>query len=283
MPGRLVHHPLVYALLCFSGFIALVLWRAEQPATTLPDPTHDRVVIAAPVLIALYGGDRFLAADLETIRLSATGISTNGQIDAHYLIRAHKVVSRLNPCQENNYYFANALLSWGGAVEEGGVILQRATECRFWDELPPFLYGFNQYFFNRNISEAQQALEIAAQRSNDNAAGYRKLAVMIEAEQLDDARMARKFLVQERDQAEDPKLRAMLDKRVTRVEGLITLRDAQRTYEEQTGKTLQDPGALIEAGILDAFPRDPLNWGYEFKEGRFILKEIKVGGVQRPE
>jgi hypothetical protein len=238
------------------------------------------VVIAAPVLTLLYAGDRFLAADLETIRLSATGISITGRIDVNYLIRAHKVASQLNPCQENNYYFANALLSWSGAVDEGGQILQRATECRFWDELPPFLYGFNQYFFNKNISEAQQALEIAAQRTERNAAGYRRLAIMIEAEQIDDARMAKNFLIQERDKAEDPKLKTMLDKRIERVEGLITLRDAQHTYEERTGKTLRQAEDLINTGILDEFPKDPMNWGYEFKNGRFELKQVKVAGVE---
>lgn len=280
MPGRLFKQSLIYALLCFCGFVVLVSWRAGQPATSPPPAPHDRVVITAPVLIPLFAGDRFLAANLETIRLSATGISITGRTDAHYLIRAHKVVSRLNPCQENNYYFANALLTWGGAVEEGGMILQRATDCRFWDELPPFLYGFNQYFFNQNIPEAQQALEIAAQRADNNAAGYRKLAVMIEAEQFDDARMARNFLIQERDQAEDPKLRAMLDKRIERVEGLITLRDAQQTYEARTGNTLQQPGDLIKTDILDKFPTDPMRWGYEFKNGRFELKQVKVGGVE---
>lgn len=282
MPGRLLQHPLVYALLCFSGFIALMLWRAEQPATAMPAPSHDRVVIAAPVLVALYGGDRFLAADLEALRLAATG-RDDGESDTFYLLRAHKVVAELNPCHEDNYYLANALLTWGGAVEAGGGILERATRCRQWDEVPPFLYGFNQYFFNRDIETAQQALEVAATRAGRNAPGIRKLAVMIEAEQIEDEEIALDFLRRERDRAADPKLKAMLDKRVTRVEGLKKLRDAQRTYEARTGKTLREPGALIETGILDAFPRDPLNWGYEFKEGRFILKEIKVGGVQRPE
>jgi hypothetical protein len=279
MPGRLFKHPLVYALICFSGFIALVSLRAGQPPAPPPPAPHDRVVIAPSVLTLLYAGDRFLAADLETIRLSATGMDIAGQTDDFYLIRAHNVVSQLNPCQENNYYFANALLSWGGAVEEGGVILQRATECRFWDELPPFLYGFNQYFFNKKISEAQQALEVAAQRADSNAAGYRKLAVMIEAEQLDDARMAQKFLIHERDKADDPKLQAMLDKRVQRLQGLITLRDAQGTYEARTGHALREPGELIKAGILDRFPLDPMKWGYEFKNGRFELRQLKVGGV----
>lgn len=281
MQGYL-RHPLLYALLGFGAFALLVLWRSEQPAQAAPEPTHDRVVISAPVLSALYAGDRFLAANLETIRLSATGIDS-GRADTFYLLRAHKVVADLNPCHENNYYIANALLTWGGAVEEGGDVLERATECRQWDELPPFLYGFNQFFFNRNIEKAQHWLEIAAQRADRNAAGYRKMAIMIEVEQIEDEQIALDMLKAEREQAEGAKLKGMLDKRIGRLEGLVTLRRAQRAYEQQTGNALEQPTALIETGILAQFPQDPLGIGYEFAEGRFRLKKVKVAGVEERE
>lgn len=271
--------PLVQAVTCFCGFFALVLWRSGQPLSAPTPAPHDRVVISAPALTVLYGGDRFLAADLESIRLSATGID-RGQADTHYLIRAHKVVSELNPCHENNYYLGNALLTWGGAVEEGGEILQRATGCRFWDELPPFLYGFNQFFFNKEIEKAQQYLEIAASRSERNAAGFRKLAIMIEAEQIADEKMALDFLRQEHDKAESTNLKIMLEKRVKRMEGLVLLRDAQRTYEQQTGKALQHPNELLDKGIINQFPHDPTRLGYEFDEGRFNLKKAKIAGVE---
>lgn len=275
---RFLKLPLVQALASFGVFFTLVLWRAEQPPSSHPPSPHDRVVVAAPVLTALYGGDHFLAANLETIRLSATGM-VQGHTDAYYLIRAHKVVSELNPCHENNYYLANALLSWGGAVDEGGEILQRATACRTWDELPPFLYGFNQFFFNKNIEEAQRALKIAASRSERNAAGFRKLAIMIEAEQIDDEKMALDFLKQERDMAESTTLKKMLDTRVKRLEGLVLLRDAQRTYEQKTGKPLQHPNELINTGILMQFPLDPTRLGYEFDGRRFNMKKVRIAGV----
>lgn len=276
---RSLRNPLLQAVLYFGGFALLVLWRSEQPAPGTPPPSHDRVVIASPVLTALYAGDRFLAANLETIRLSATGID-RGEADTFYLLRAHKVVADLNPCHENNYYIANALLTWGGAVDEGGDILERATACRHWDELPPFLYGFNQFFFNRNIDKAQRWLEVAASRSDRNAAGYRKLAIMIEVEQIEDEKIALEMLKKERDRAEGAKLIGMLDKRVERLEGLVTLREAQRRYEEQTGKSLTQPTTLIEVGILKQFPQDPLGIGYEFAEGEFRLKKVKVAGVK---
>ncbi|MCW9088250.1 MAG: hypothetical protein OQK54_01825 [Gammaproteobacteria bacterium] len=276
---RSLRNPLLQAVLYFGGFALLVLWRSEQPAPGTPPLSHDRVVIASPVLTALYAGDRFLAANLETIRLSATGID-RGMADTFYLLRAHKVVADLNPCHENNYYIANALLTWGGAVDEGGDILERATACRHWDELPPFLYGFNQFFFNRNIDKAQQWLEIAAQRADRNAAGYRKFAIMIEVEQIEDEKIALEMLRKERVQAEGARLKGMLDKRIERLEGLATLRDAQREYEKRSGTPLTDPAALIEAGILKAFPQDPLRIGYEFVEGDFRLKKVKVAGIE---
>jgi hypothetical protein len=205
----------------------------------------------------------------------------SGETDANYLVRAHRVVSELNPCHEDNYYLANALLSYGGAASESDEVLQRATKCRWWDELPPFFYGFNQYFFKHDIPRAQQALNIAADRADRNEAGFRKFAVMIEVEEIEDEKVALELLKQERDKARGEKLSAMLDKRVRRLEGLVQLRDAQRSYEKRTGKALQQPGELVAAGILEQLPADPMKLGYEFVDGRFMLKQIKVGGMGR--
>jgi len=49
----------------------------------------------------LHSGDRFLAADLEAIRLAATGMDERG-VDTGYLIRAQREVARLNACHEDN-------------------------------------------------------------------------------------------------------------------------------------------------------------------------------------
>lgn len=271
--------PLLSALAFFSLFFALTQWRADQPELPKPSMPLDRVVISAPVLTALYGGDRFLAAGLETMRLAATGVDF-GQTDTHYLVRAQRVVSELNPCHENNYYLANGLLTWGGATEDANEVLRRAMDCRWWDELPAFFYGFNKYFFDKNIKEAQAALRIAADRAGRNEAGYRKLAIMIEVEQIDDEKMALNLLKQERDKASGAKLIAMLDKRVKRLEGLLSLREAKRVYEERTGKALQHPEQLITTGILKTLPVDPMKLGYELKDGQFILKQVKVAGVE---
>lgn len=270
--------PLLLALLGFVLFSVASQWRAHTPAPEIP-VIEGRVVIAAPVLLVLFGGDRFLAANLETMRLAATGVDW-GQADTGYLIRAQQEVARLNPCHEDNYYLANGLLTWGGADREGSEILRRASSCRFWDELPPFFYGFNRFFFDRDVDTAATYLEEAASRATANAAGFRKFAIMLKAEQIQDERLALEFLQGEHDQAVDPKLKAMLAKRVQRLQGLVTLREAQRRFEAQTGSPLAAPEQLLEHGLLAAFPEDPLNLGYEFIDGRIVLKKLKVAGME---
>lgn len=269
--------PLVLALLGFGLFSAASQWRSQVPEQAAP-VVEGRVVIAAPVLLVLFGGDRFLAANLETMRLAATGVDF-GQADTGYLVRAQQEVAELNPCHEDNYYLANGLLTWGGADRQGTEVLRRAMHCRFWDELPAFFYGFNQAFFNKDIAEASRALELAAQRAIGNAAGFRKLAVMLQAESFADEKLALDYLIQQRDAASDPKLRGMLDKRVVRLQGLVALREAQRRFEAKNGG-LVSLDQLVASGLLPALPDDPLRLGYELRQGRIILKKMKIAGVE---
>lgn len=276
MPGHR-YWPLLLALLGFGVFSAASQWRARTPAPVAP-VIEGRVVIAAPVLLVLFGGDRFLAANLETMRLAATGVDW-GQADTGYLVRAQQVVAELNPCHEDNYYLANGLLTWGGADRQGTEVLRRAMQCRFWDELPAFFYGFNQAFFNKDIAEASRALELAAQRATGNAAGFRKMAVMLQAQTFADEKLALNYLIQQRDTASDPKLRAMLDQRVIRLQGLVALREAQRRFEAKNG-ALARLEQLVEFGLLPALPVDPLRLGYELHEGRIILKKMKIAGME---
>lgn len=275
MRGRL---SLPFALLCFALFASIAAWRAHQPVALMPKIFTGRVVIPAPLLVALHGGDRFLAADLETMRLAATGLDDRGA-DTGYLVRAQKEVARLNPCHEDNYYLANGLLTWGGAVEEGNEVLLAAVACRFWDEFPPFFYGINLSFFQHNNEEAARMLEIGAGRSTQNAAAMQKLAIMLRAEQFADERLALNYLIQQRDSASDSKLHDMLDKRVIRLQGLIALRDAQRRYEQEHGP-LTSLDQLIEQHMIESLPTDPLRLGYELRDGHVELKKLKIAGLE---
>jgi len=215
---------------------------------------------------------------LEAIRLAATGMDERG-VDTGYLIRAQREVARLNACHEDNYYLANGLLTWGGAVDEGNEILRAALQCRFWDEFPAFFYGVNLAFFQHNNDEAARVLELGASRSTHNAAAMQKLAIMLRSERFADERLALNYLTQQRDAAADPKLRDMLNKRVIRLQGLIDLRAAQQRYEAAHG-ALSELEQLVTAGLLAELPIDPLRLGYELRNGRIELKKLKIAGLE---
>jgi len=275
MRGRI---SLLLGLAAFALFAVIAAWRAQQPVLLRTQLSADRVVIPAPLLVVLHGGDRFLAADLETMRLSATGMDDRG-VDTGYLVRAQREVARLNPCHEDNYYLANGLLTWGGAVDEGNEVLRAAVECRFWDEFPPFFYGINLSFFQRDNEEAARVLEIGAQRSTHNAAAMQRLSVMLRAEQFADERLALNYLTQQRDSSVDPKLKDMLDKRVIRLQGLIDLREAQHRYEAEHGP-LSELQQLLDRDVIAELPTDPLGLGYELRSGRIELKKLKIAGLE---
>lgn len=268
----------IVTVLGFFIFLCVVLLGPAQGQKPILKERPDRVVVSAPVLILLHGGDRFLAANLEAIRLTATGIDERG-VDSGYLVRAQYEIARLNACHEDNYYLANGLLTWGGAVVEGNRVLEAAVICRTWDFVPAFFLGVNLAFFNQDKSRASEVLDIAAGRSVVNSPALRKLAIVLRAESLADERLARGYLVNQRDSAADPRLREMLNKRVVRLDGLLLLRSAQRKYESLYGP-LQRLEQLLERRVLKAIPDDPLRLGYEVDGGKVVLKKIKIIGLE---
>ena len=231
------------------------------------------IAISAPVQVIMYGGDRYLAANIEAIRAAAASTAE----ESHgFRLRAHLEASRLNPCHEDNYWIGNAALSWGGAEEEGFQLLKNAIRCRYWDEWPAFFYGFNQHFFRKNTDEARWAIDLAAQRSKDNTSAFRSFSVMLEAGDIDDARLALALIERERDQARDSKLKEMLDKRAIRLQGLLLLRNAQIQYEKKFLRPLSDPADLVSSEIIEAFPEDPLGVGYTFDGKIFRLHQLGI-------
>ncbi len=236
--------------------------------------TSASIVISEPIQVLLFGGDRFLAANISAIRAAASATLPD---TLNFRQRTHVATAQLNPCHEDNYWIGNASLSWGGSLTQGFQLLRNATQCRFWDEWPPFFYGFNQNFFYDNVKEAQRALKIAAERSPANAPAFKTFSAMLGAGKINDTNMAIRMLEEERDKAKDKKLRDMLNTRVIRMKGLLILRTAQTQYEEKFHKKLNSPQELILSGIIKAFPIDPLKIGYEFHNHSFHLKQMKVG------
>ena len=265
-------YALVISLMSFVLFWTVVAYDQDHKDLHIERPPF--VYVDGPTQILLYAGDRFLAANIEAIRAVASATSKGAD---QFIIRAHKGVSRLNPCHEDNYWVGNASLSWGGSVKQGFEVLNNAMHCRYWDEFPAFFYGFNKHFFNKDTPAARNAIELAAQRSTHNASEYRNFSIMLAVEEIDDTSMAIKMLEHERDlPTTEADLKEMLDLRVTRLQGLLLLRNAQKEFEAKYDKPLTDPQKLLSSGIISSFPKDPLGKGYVFREHEFHLQEVQI-------
>lgn len=254
-----------------------------QRLSSLPfrQPPADALVAMPPILLlGLYGGDRYLAADVENARLMGAEVEVNQKSALRYYQMAHEAISVLNPCHEDNFYVANAILGWGGAQDESFKILERATACRFWDEWPPFYYGFNRYYLDKNGEAASRYMQIAADRKGENQVLFQRLAITLKAGSIPDSRQALRFLQAEQKSARDARLRRSLGYRIGRLEGLIQLEDAAAAFEKRTGRKLEKPQELLQTGILQKFPDDPLGIGYTFnsKTGRFGLRSLQQNG-----
>lgn len=237
---------------------------------------QDRVVLPPALQVALSGGDRYLAANVETFRVMTTGLDddTDTPAEGAYRVRAYDAATRLNPCHEDAFATANALLTWGGAPAQGIDVLRRAAACRSWDAFPPFYLGLALGSMLKDGPAARAALEQAAERtrSPEQAASFRRIGLMQQAGTFRETEAALAFLLNEKEASTDERLRTMLVRRIERLEGLKTLEDAQAAFEQRHGRPLQAPNELLESGLLPAFPRDPLGIGYVFADGRFALK-----------
>lgn len=238
---------------------------------------EDRIVPPASVQLALAMGDPFLAANLESFRASSTWIDNAGSAssNASFQLRTRKVISELNPWHEDNYYHSNALLSWSGLPTEGNDILKIATHARFWDEFPAFFHGFNSHYFFKNDKEAIEYIEIAIKRTKNNKSSWRRLQLMIKANLLHSDSAAIEFLKKEAKKTTDKKLYHMLKIRITRLENLEILKNAQTKYEQDNGHPLTDPFELINKKYIKQFPTDPLGVGYEFSGNEFKIITIR--------
>jgi len=278
---RIFLHP--YLLLAFCGFAWFAGFAYERNRIPPEYEIHipiDRVVISAPLLVALYGADKYLAANLESFRLAATSFDYYAnQLDVFYLVRAQRVVSQLNACHEDNYYWANGFLSHSGVIDVGNEILARASNCRVWDGIPSFLYATNLMFVKPDPKGAIAALKVAQQRWKENARGIANIIHSITANQFDDASAAIEYLEEEQKHATTERTKKALQHRINRIKGLIVLRDAQKEYEAKFGK-LEYLEQLTEKNILAELPEDPLYLGYEIRGGRIEVRQLRFGVSQ---
>lgn len=266
---RLPHSARFAAFAAALAAVVSVYIYSTAQVKVLPRPKaaeHINVAISPTVQIALAGGDRYLAANLAVFRATMVSVQDLNPADYPVLAKVQDDASLLNPAQEDNYYIAQGVLPWVGEHRTAIDILQRAAHARPGDFLPLYFLGFDYMYFEGKFEEAAHYYHEAANR----VGGKNRDALLNYAakfmEKGKDPETAIRFIEGLIKATRNPALQQFLQTRIHRLEGLVVLRDAAGKYQERFKRPPADLNDLVESGILQALPTDPLGIGYRLDE-----------------
>lgn len=242
-------------------YLAAVNALSGQRAPSVGPELSVRLPLAAQVLLA--GGDRHLAANLAGIRVLVADTFRMKPDEFMTQAQLQKDISWLNPAHEDNYYIAAAILSQPQLVPAAQYVLRRAADARPRDWAPLFYYAFNLYHFENNPAMAAQALLEGVPRTNDIAEKWGLQALA--ARWIERGYSTGEAIRIVGKMAEDAppgsfrRYMKMRSERLVQLDRLKTLTLEYRKTRSHSPARLED---LIEAGLIDRIPVDPLGVGF---------------------
>jgi hypothetical protein len=228
------------------------------------------IQVALPLFVQVFmtGGDRFLAANLGSIRALITETAKMHPDEYQILARVQVDASWLNPAHEDNYYIASAVLPWSGQVNAAQTVLRRASLARPFDYQPAFYYAFNCVHFLTDPAGGSEWLRRAAAKLPD---GDERLAMENFAarwmDKTNDLGLAIAVVESMARQAKRKDFRNYLLLRVQRLRDLLALRQAAERFREETGGPARTLEQLVRPGLLTTLPVDPFGIGYAIDSG----------------
>lgn len=225
------------------------------------------------VQLLMSGGDRYLAANIDVMRSVMLPVEDLNVGNASILASIQQDAASFNPYHEDNYYVAEAVLPWYEQVSAANAILDKATEFRSFDLLPPFFRGFNAMHFERNYTVAGKFFAESAQRTPDLRQRNSLLALSAKLyEKGDDPDFAISVLQGMQSGTRDNQLKEFLQIRIIRLQMLKFIRAAASKYEEKFHKRPAALDELVTSGIVAQLPQDPLGVGFSLKNGIPVIK-----------
>jgi hypothetical protein len=260
------------ALLLAMSFVA-----TSERLKSVPRQSVDlELQVTLPLFVQVFmtAGDRFLAANLASIRALVVTTEKMRPEDYRILAKIQEDASWLNPAHEDNYYIATAILPWNGELDTAQTILARASKARPFDYQPAFYYAFHQLHFKGDAVGASAWLREAAEKlPNEEEKLIMQNFAARWIDRAGDVDLAIRVVEAMAKQARRKDFRAYLELRVTRLKSLRELRAAAASYGQRFGLQplkLQD---LVDSGLVTAIPADPFGFGFDFdKQGRIILR-----------
>jgi hypothetical protein len=260
------------ALLTATVFVAT----SERLKSAPRQSVSVEMQVALPLFVQVFMamGDRYLAANIASIRALVVATDRMRPEEFKILAKVQEDVSWLNPAHEDNYYIAFAILAQYGEVDAAQTILARASRVRFFDYQPAFFYGFNQWYYKHDPAGAAAWMTEAAKKlpDPDQQLIMQNMAARW-VDKAQDTELAIRVVEAMAKEARRKDFRVYLETRVVRLRQLQQLRMAAVTYRERFGKPLPNLQELVSSGILPALPQDPFGFGFGFNaQGEIVLR-----------
>lgn len=252
-------------LLAVVGYFLSVRVLSEHRHKDISDEL--RVALPRFVQVLMTGGDRFLAANVSSIRAIIAAPEKMAADDFHIQARLQQDAAWFNPSHEDNYYVAAAILPWYNELDAAQAVLQRASDARRFDFQPPFYYAFNLYHFKRDPAAAAEVLVKAAPhiRSENNRITMENLAIVWTERGYEPSRALR-IVEASAASARSGGFKSYLLLRAKRLRGLLALQAAAEKFKRERQRPLRDINELVQAGFIDSLPQDPFGFGYGLDE-----------------
>lgn len=215
------------------------------------------------IQVVLAGGDRYLAASWAAIRALVTETARMTRDEYRVLAEVQQDASWLNPAHEDNYYIAAAILPWEGQLDPAQVILRRASLARSYDYQPPFYYAFNLLHFKADGLAAAEWLRQAAPKlpNPDERLILENLAARW-LDRTEDLDLAARIVDAMAAQTKRKDFADYLHMRSQRLRDLALLRRTAVDYANRHGAPPGDLSDLVQSGLLQKLPADPLGFGF---------------------
>ena len=254
---------MVKRLILLLVSMLMLVW-AFVPLTRIRDARSAEARLGffppAPVIKALTADQHRFASQLITLQCLfyfGTLVEIRSQMpDWWRIYRAAFIATRLDPCNMDAYYFAQAVLTWeSGMVPQVVELLEYGLAHRPDQWQLPFFLSFNYAFFLKDYHKAGEYLTKVAELKPE-VDWYATLAARYFYEGGSTA-LGLAYLKQMIPSARNETIRTRMIIRAQALEKILQIEEAIGLYEERFQRKPQGLEDLIKAGVLKQIPEDP--------------------------
>ena len=189
-------------------------------------------------------------------------------IEFYNMYRTIGTAVKLNPYQEDTYYFAQAIFTWGiGRVKEVNELLKYVLEYRNWDFQIPFFLGFNYSYFLKDYEMAGNYFKMAAEMTGSPL--FTNLAARYFYEG-GETELGITFLEIMYKNANNEDVKKHYKLRLDSLRNIKLIEDAVKAFYKKMGKYPKELDDLVKYNFLEKIPEDPYGGKYFIGENNRI-------------